>query len=95
MKFRACFFHTGSVARVDDEDQTLGACDSPNASKYPNRRDIAPNVTFYTRVVVSPQRTDLVLSTNIPDIEFDVLVGDALNVETDSRNSGDILIREL
>jgi hypothetical protein len=49
----------------------------------------------HTRVVVSPQRADLVLSTNIPDVEFDVLVGDALNVETDSRNGSDILIREL
>ena len=31
--------------------------------------------------VVPPQRSDLVLSTNIPDRELDVLVLDRLNVE--------------
>jgi hypothetical protein len=52
-------------------------------------------VTSHTRVVVSPQWPDLVLSTNIPDVELDILVGDTLNVETDSGNSSDVLIREL
>ena len=32
--------------------------------------------------VMSPQRTDLVLSTDIPDCELDVLVFDSLDVET-------------
>lgn len=32
--------------------------------------------------VVSPQRTDLVLTTNVPDGELDVLIFDSLDVET-------------
>jgi hypothetical protein len=32
--------------------------------------------------VMSPQRSDLVLSTNIPDGELNVFVFDSLNVET-------------
>ena len=39
--------------------------------------------------VMSPERTDLVLSTDIPDIEACVLVGDGLDVEADSRNGVD------
>lgn len=35
--------------------------------------------------VVAPQRTDLVLTTNIPYGELDVLVFDSLDVETCSR----------
>jgi hypothetical protein len=33
-----------------------------------------------------PQRPDLVLSTHVPDVEFDVLVGYRLHVEADCRN---------
>lgn len=36
-----------------------------------------------TGVVVSPQRTNLVLSSHIPDIEFDILVRDGFNIESD------------
>jgi len=39
-----------------------------------------------------PERTDLVLSTDVPDVELGVLVGDCLNVEADCRNGGDILV---
>jgi len=39
--------------------------------------------------VMSPQRSDLVLSTNIPYCELDVLVFDSLNVETDCRDGCD------
>lgn len=41
--------------------------------------------------VVSPQRSDLVLSTDIPHGERDVLVLDGLDVETNGRNGGDNL----
>lgn len=51
--------------------------------------------TLCTRIVVSPEGSDLVLSTNIPDIELHILIGDAFNVETDGRDSGDVLIGEL
>lgn len=44
---------------------------------------------------MSPEGSDLVLSTNIPNIELDILVGDAFNVKTDGRDSGDVLIGEL
>lgn len=46
-----------------------------------------------TGIIVSPQRANLILTTDIPDIEFDVLVGDALDVEPDSGNSGDVLVK--
>lgn len=45
-------------------------------------------------VVVSPQRADLVLTANIPYIEFHVLVGDALDVKADGGNGGDILVAQ-
>jgi len=41
--------------------------------------------------VMSPKRTDLVLSTNIPHCELNVLVLDRLDVETDSGDSGNNL----
>jgi len=36
-----------------------------------------------------PQRSNLVLSANVPDGELDVLVLDCLDVETDCGNGGD------
>lgn len=39
-----------------------------------------------------PQRSYLVLAADIPDVELDVLVCYRLDVETDSRNGGNILI---
>jgi len=41
--------------------------------------------------VMSPQRTDLVLATDIPHGELDVLVLDSLDVEADGGNRGDDL----
>lgn len=41
--------------------------------------------------VVSPKRSDLVLTTNIPNVEFHILVCDGLDVESDGRDSRDIL----
>lgn len=34
-------------------------------------------------IIMSPQWSNLVLSTNIPDIEFDILVCHRLDIETD------------
>lgn len=34
------------------------------------------------RVVMSPERTDFILSSNIPHVELDVFVCDGLNVES-------------
>ena len=39
-----------------------------------------------------PQRSDLVLPTNIPYVEFDVLICDRFYVETDGRDGRDILV---
>lgn len=41
---------------------------------------------------MSPERSDLVLSTDIPDVEFGVLVGDCLYVKADSWDGGHVLI---
>lgn len=42
-------------------------------------------------VVVSPQKSDLVLTTDIPNVERDVLVLDSLDVEADRGDSVDYL----
>ena len=39
--------------------------------------------TLSTGVVVPPERTNLVLSSDIPYVELDILVRDRLDVETD------------
>jgi len=41
--------------------------------------------------VVAPERTDLVLASDIPHVELDLLVGHCLHVETDSGDSGHVL----
>ena len=41
---------------------------------------------------MSPQRSDLILTTDIPDVELDVLVDDRLDVEAHRRNGGDVVI---
>jgi len=43
--------------------------------------------------VMPPQRSDLVLPTNVPHCELDVLVLDSLDVEADSGNRGDNLTK--
>jgi len=39
------------------------------------------NETLRARVIVSPQRSNLVLTSDIPDVEFDILVCNSLHVE--------------
>ena len=39
-----------------------------------------------------PQRPDLVLAANIPDIELDILVCDALDVKSNRGDRGDVLV---
>jgi hypothetical protein len=41
---------------------------------------------------MSPQRTDLVLAADIPDVELCVFVRDGLDVEADGGDGGDVLI---
>lgn len=40
---------------------------------------------------MSPERANLVLSTYVPHVEFDVLVRDRLDVESDRRDRRDVL----
>ena len=42
---------------------------------------------------MSPQRSYLVLSTDIPNVELDVLICDRLDVEPYCGNCGDVLIQ--
>jgi hypothetical protein len=41
---------------------------------------------------VSPQRADLVLAADVPDVELGVLVRDGLDVEADRGDRGDVLV---
>ena len=41
---------------------------------------------------MSPQRADLVLAADIPDVELCVLVGNGLDVEADGGDGGDVLV---
>lgn len=47
--------------------------------------------SILTTEVMPPKRTNLVLTTNIPHIELDILVRDGLDVEADGGNGGDVL----
>lgn len=42
--------------------------------------------------VVPPQRTDLVLPADVPDVEFDVFVGYGFDVEADGGDGCDVLV---
>lgn len=41
---------------------------------------------------MSPQRTNLILTTNIPNIELCVLVCNSLDVEANGRDGGNVLL---
>lgn len=43
---------------------------------------------------MSPQRSNLVLPTDVPDIEFHILVCHALHVEADRGDGSDVLVGE-
>lgn len=47
-----------------------------------------------TRIVMSPQRSNLVLPTDVPDIEFHILVCHTLHVEADRGDGSDVLVGE-
>jgi hypothetical protein len=53
----------------------------------------SPLAPQHTREVVSPQRTDLVLAADVPDVEFGVLVSDRLDVEADGGDGRDVLVK--
>lgn len=78
---------TASVVGVDNKDKSLGTCTESVSLARSSTQRLA-----HTGVVVSPQRTNLVLTTDVPDVKFDVLVGHALDVEPDGGDGGDILV---
>lgn len=41
------------------------------------------NETLSASVIVSPEWTDLVLTSNVPNVELDILVCDRLHIEAD------------
>lgn len=47
--------------------------------------------TLCAAKVVSPERSNLVLATDVPHVEFNVLVGNRLDVESDGRNGRHVL----
>lgn len=42
---------------------------------------------------MSPERSDLVLSTHIPNIKLDVLVCNGFDIKADGGNCGNILVK--
>ena len=40
-----------------------------------------------------PEWSNLILTPNIPSVEFDVLVCDSLDVEADGGDGGDVLVK--
>ena len=70
--------NTLTVVRVDHEDDTLGV--------------LEVFMSANTARTVAPQRTDLVLATDIPHGERDVFVFHGLDVETYRRNRRDALV---
>lgn len=77
--------HTLSIIAVHHKDQTLRT----NKHRQSEPGQMVPLMVLVLVLVlylcvlevVSPQRSDLVLTTNIPNCETDVLVLDRLNVE--------------
>lgn len=53
----------------------------------------SPSFPQHTREVVPPQRTDLVLTAHIPDIELCVLVCDGFDVEANGGNCRYVLVK--
>jgi hypothetical protein len=51
-------------------------------------------ISSRTGIVVSPEGTDLVLTAHVPYVELHVLICNTLDVESDGRNCGDILVGE-
>lgn len=44
-----------------------------------------------TTEIMPPKRSDLILAADVPHVELDVLVGDRLDVESDSGDGSDVL----
>lgn len=86
LELLSCLGNTFPVIRVDDEDDALGileVCRWRDGSEIMSRLEggYGEMMGKRRRRTVPPEGTDLVLSSNIPHGERDVLVLDGLNVE--------------
>jgi hypothetical protein len=90
VKFLACLVDSSAVIRIDNEDKALGAW---RARGFSSETPSGPVSIEPTREIVSPERTDLVLATDIPHVELDVLVCHGLDVEADGRDGRDVLVQ--
>lgn len=83
--------NTLSVVRVDDEDNSLGVLEvcREMAEVMLSFKPLSTPYIQYAQLTVPPERSDLVLTTDIPYCEGNVLVLDCLDVESDSWDGRD------
>lgn len=72
----------------DDSVKFLSGLVYPRAVVGVNHK----NETLGAGEVVPPQRTDLVLTANIPHVEFDILIRHGLDVEAHGRDRSHVLV---
>lgn len=72
---------------VDDAMQLLSGLVYPISVRTVHHED----QSLGAGVVVPPKGSDLVLTTDVPNVELDVFVGDGLDVEADGGNCGNRL----
>lgn len=51
------------------------------------------NETLGAGIVMAPQRTDLVLAADVPNVELDVAQRNRLHVESHCRDGGDVVLQ--
>ena len=66
-----------------------------NGKEMEESGSLRAKVAELTAIVMSPERPDLVLSTDIPHVELDVLHVDRLNIEPNRRDRGHLVILQL
>lgn len=76
-----------SVCTVHDKDQSLSTCNE-NRFRIFSSSFVIVILFALTCVVVPPQGSDFILATDVPHVEFDILVRDRLHVEAHRRNCG-------
>lgn len=91
LQLLASLGNTLSVVRVDDEDNSLGVLEvcREMAEVMLSFKPLSTPYIQYAQLTVPPERSDLVLTTNIPYCERNVLVLDCLDVESDSWDGRD------
>jgi hypothetical protein len=79
LQFLPCLGDTFPIVRVYDENDTLGVLEVCENKKYSVEKALGyPN----EELAMPPERADLVLPSDVPDGERNVLVFDRLDVKT-------------